>query len=1003
VSGSAADRRSGAPGDLELREALSTRLSSLPERFQSDRAELLELLLGHGILHRAPSQPVLSRDGTSARWMLDSLPVTLTARGAELAGRCVLELLKDFDGTQIATYGVTGIPILESCIVQSGGRYRGLIVRKERKQHGSLKLVEGRIDPHEPTVLIDDSISSGMSMEMGCKTLEESGLRVEGGIALVRFGWYGGYASMQERGYHVAAVYDVWEDVMSRMEGEQVPLQNPSKWFPDFAWSSSAAPEGLHPARLARAVLLEYLQSGLVLRPPEHLDRHYGAEGGVWVSIRSRENTYRRYARDGFWHFPGEDRWSAAEGIARACVRTAHELPRGDEGIRLIDGSNIAVTFFSGLEECAVGQLDNDKYGIVVCSRERRARMGGALPRMPGISSEWEQFEHARRKNGELVSFEPFVIYRHQVVKAVEPDVAWQPTGVPREDDTPWHEDPSICGLVAERARDVVVAATCATAETTAPLRDDLLPKDLDSIYVTVYIRGHLRGCMGTVVQDLDADIRKLALAALQDGRFGAALAGGGPNDVAVTVSLLFGPLELGAYSPEEVALRVRHGRHALMVYQNNRVGLLLPFVAVTNNLDRSEFVAEVIDKAGITRPPYYWCRFECTSWLADGQGICLMEGGFPRRSERAPLAASVNELAMIHVKYLLRQLEDDGSLYFFYEPFQDRLHQGITAPRRAHGAWVLARACSMFGGPELEEARNRIIEWHLNSVRQAEDGCWLESGAEPASVSELSFLLLALCETGDRESGRGLAASLAATLWSTLDAHGRIRTHRAPGDADDAYQDYFPGQVLLALAVARRAGIADLHERALDRAFRYYRHRFRYRRNFGQVSWLMQAFGAWWEATRQSQFADLVFEVGDWIVQYQQETTGAFINDHQTDTPGYTTALYLEGIAVGARVAAALSDERRQRRYLESLNRGFAFVERLTIQPRDAAILPNAEFAIGGLRQSVYASEIRVDFVQHSLSAIIEAYSSAESCRAEPSTVDLIPSTSRPAHRQTP
>ena len=190
----------------------------------------------------------------------------------------------------------------------------------------------------------------------------------------------------------------------------------------------------------------------------------------------------------------------------------------------------------------------------------------------------------------------------------------------------------------------------------------------------------------------------------------------GGPDEVAVTVSLLFSPLELGAYSPEEVALRVRQGRHALMVYQNNRVGLLLPFVAVTNNLDRSEFIAEVIDKAGITRPPYYWCRFECASWLADAQGISLLDGGFPRRPEPVPFAACVDKLATLHVKYLVRQQEADGSLYFCYEPFQDRLHQGISAPRLAHAAWVLARACNVLGGPELEDARDRIIDYHLNA-----------------------------------------------------------------------------------------------------------------------------------------------------------------------------------------------------------------------------------------------------------------------------------------------
>jgi orotate phosphoribosyltransferase/AMMECR1 domain-containing protein len=951
----------------------------LPDRYHADRTELLERLLTHGILHRSPTQPVLSRDGTSARWMLDSLPVTLSPRGAELAGRCVLELLKDFDGRQLATYGVTGIPILQSCILQSAGRCRGLVVRKERKAHGSQKLIEGRIDPGEPTILLDDSISSGMSMEEGVKILEDAGLRVEGGIALVRFGWNGGYALMRERGYHMASVFDIWEDVMTRMDDEDVPLRNPSKWFPDFAWHTDRAPDGLHPASLARVVLREYLRSALLLRPPAYLDADYDAAGGAWVSIRSRDDIYQRHARDGSWHFPGEDRWSAGEAIVRACLRTAHDLPRGDEGIALLEASSIAVTFFSRLEECSVGQLDNDRYGIVVCSRERRAQMGGALPRMPGIAGDWEQFQHARRKNGELFSFEPFVIYRHEVTKAIEPGAEWQPTGVPRENGIPWHEDPALCGPVAERARDIAIAALFGIPETTPPVDDDLLPKELDSIYVSVYLDGRLRGCMGTARLDedvhLDDDIRKTTLAALRDPRFEDAAADIGADAVAVTVSMLYSPLDLGSYSPEEIALRIRHGRHALMAHQNDRVGLLLPFVAVTNNLDRAGFVAEVIDKAGITRPPYCWCRFECASWLADSRGTDPIEGGFPRRRDTAPFGALVDKLAALHAQYLVRQQDTDGSLFFYYEPFQDRLHRGMSPPRLAHAAWVLARTCHAIGDPELATARDAILEHHLTLVRQSDDGCWLESGEEPASVSESAFLLLALCENLDDDRTRGVAANLASTLWSKIGAHGRIATHRA-GEADDAYQDYFPGQMLLALAAAHRCGVAELREDQLDRAFIYYRHRFRHRRHFGQVSWLMQAFAAWWDATHRRDFADLVFEVGDWILQYQQQTTGAFINDHQPDTPGYTTALYLEGIASGARLAAALNDDRRQQRYRDSLERGFAFVDRLTIQERDAALLPNPGFAIGGVRQSLYASEIRADFVQHSLSAILEALS---------------------------
>src|SRR5262249_4168972 len=188
----------------------------------------------------------------------------------------------------------------QSCLRAGRGNYHGLLIRKERKNHGSLKLIEGPADLNEPVILIDDSISSGTSMTEACEVLEQAGFRVEGAVFLVRFGWYGGYARMQERGYHVEAVYDIWDDFISYMEDEEKLLANPSKWFPEFAWSDRTAPEGLHPADLARQTISEYLASNQLLRPPQRLDSDYASSGGAWVSIRSLHAIHARHARDGF-------------------------------------------------------------------------------------------------------------------------------------------------------------------------------------------------------------------------------------------------------------------------------------------------------------------------------------------------------------------------------------------------------------------------------------------------------------------------------------------------------------------------------------------------------------------------------------------------------------------------------------------------------------------------------------------------------------------------------
>jgi len=475
-------------------------------------------------------------------------------------------------------------------------------------------------------------------------------------------------------------------------------------------------------------------------------------------------------------------------------------------------------------------------------------------------------------------------------------------------------------------------------------------------------------------VRNLDDDLRDAVEAALHDDRF-AGTVPIDPRPVAVTVSLLFDPLELGQASPEEIVNYYRHGDQTLMVYQGERVGLLLPFVASTWNLDSVGFAEAVIEKAGLTEPPYNWCRFDCVTWYVGSEGVLPTVGGFVTPDDELPAIDDLTaKHAKLHVRYLLEHLRDDGTFYSRYQPFQNKLYEYVDPARQAHGAWVLSRAQRIYGGDELENAASRVIDNLLaHAVRDGGD-TWLRHDDETPSVAEISFLLLALSNLSENDSRRSLIKEFAATLWRCIELpNGRITTHLSADDPHpDAYQDYFPGQVLLALAVACEVNASEIDHERLHRSFKYYRHRFRYKRHFGQVAWLLQAFSKWSQVTRETDFADLVFEIADWLLEYQQDKTGAFINGHQPDTPGYTTAVYLEGIAA----ALAVADGPRHDTYFNAFTRGFGFLDRLIIQERDESMLPNPDFALGGMRQGIHYSEIRTDFVQHSLSALLESAS---------------------------
>lgn len=925
-------------------------------RVTPQRQELLKLLSTDGILHRSETQPVLGRDGTSARWMLDSLSVTLTPRGAELAAHCLLAELASFTGRQLATYGLTGVPLLQGCVLHGGGRYSGILVRKERKAHGSLKLIEGRLDRSEPVVIVDDSVSSGLSMAACADALEAAGFQVEGGVCLVRFDYARGVRRMIERGYRMASVFDIYTDFMATMADEEPIAANPTKRFGSLTPAPRTAPDGMHPADLAREVIGEYLDTQSVLGSPARMDRDYDSAGGCWVSLRRRGDVYDRPARDGFWHFPDEPPAPAAD-VVLASVLTARKLmDLGKDPAGILNDCAVGVTFFSGLEECTVGELDNDRYGIVVRSRPRPWSMGGALPRMPGILNEWQQFSHARTTNAGLSPLEPYQLYRHDVEKVISPGDAWHPTGVALAKQRPWHQRRSLLAPWAGRARASVLEALGAPpAVPSKPARVEPPPVDGRAlVFVTVYSHGRLAGCMGGPVGDLAVTLPAYARAAVADSRFSPVA---DHDRLAVSISILFNRHEIGVADPAWVVGPLRFAEQALEVSQDQRRGLLLPFLAVMHDLTPLQYVYEVIDKAGITRAPYHWTRYDCTTWLADETGTEPLVHGLPAGRPAASEEQQLARLWPLMTGYARRHHSATGPPVGRYEVFANRLRSGLAPARLAYGAWVEARIGLR------REATQDLRRLQRGLTR---DG-WIDLGEAP-SISELAFFLLTQLELGRAPFPR---SSVATALWGRIDGHGRFATHRDPDSAQDSFQDYSPGQALLALAEAVERGASPIDREALQRCLRFYRMRFEHNHHWGAVTWLIQAFAAWGRVESDPSLTAFAYEIADWSLQFQSRKSGGFLNDHQTGAPGATTALYLEGLAAAAAAARREGHAARARRYQAACARGLRFLDQLVYQERDRPVLPNPDWATGGLRTSPTASDVRIDYVMHALAAM--------------------------------
>jgi orotate phosphoribosyltransferase/AMMECR1 domain-containing protein len=942
-----------------------------PGGVDTAREELRRLLRERAILYEGADQPVRGRDGSTAPWMFYSWGISLTANGARLAAECFLDRLQGFESTQIATFGYTGMPLLSACVLLGEGRYEGLCIRERRKGYGSCRQIEGNPDRSRPVVVLDDSLSSGTSMRKAIQALEEEGLQVEGGIALVYFPYRGGAERALGLGYRVDWIFDIWQDLeMPR------PVYTPGvrRAMPK-SWGILQVEDGLHPAVAARRAAELFLTHGEVPRPPSRFATPVDGRGGVFVSFRE-PGSELRLARDGFWHFDAADA-DPCRDLVLATVKTLRlsKVPISGETLA---GLKIAVSFLGPLEAILPRQLDYWRYGIVVRSRAWETKVGGALPNTQVFTHELEQYRHARFTNADLTLFEPHDLYRHEVAKYVEPGAGWLPFGA-TENEEDWTRDDAVGERLTARARELLDAAIRgepAAGEAIAGkvIADGLVPAPVYAVGVTLYHRG-LGGCMLSWSDSLDECLGRATRGALHDSRFAHRLAGVPAGEIDIVVSVLHDREWIGELSTANVARKLRLGLDSLAVRQGERCGLFLPSVAVDFNWTKEQLVAALMRKAGIAAPPCEWMTFRTTTWVGPREGSAQrLVFGFPVRGERRRGDAEVRADVALLADYLMRSRGPDGLPEYEYLPIEGRRARGGTAARVVHALAALDEAGRFLQDPALTGAARdglRFCAAHLGGPA----GDVLELPGLSAGPMATATLLEALAGCPGAEL-LGSAPPLAGRLLGLFRPDGRI-AERITGAAD---HDYLPGAVLLALARYWTAGGERRGMEALDGAFGWYRRRFRNLQPWGMAGWQTRAWTALHALTRAPEHAAFVFEIADWALDWQQERTGAFITDLHPGGPSFHTAFLIEGITDAWALALELGDHRRAEAYERSWREAVRFLDQLIVRPEDTFCMADAERALGGVRSARANTDVRIDFVSHTLIALIQGASLSRS-----------------------
>ncbi len=151
-----------------------------------DRERLLELLASRAYLYR-PDKPFTLASGALSDYYLDARIVTWDPEAKPLIGALVF---REIDGRADAVGGLTlgADPIAGAVAYYSqevGRPIRAFTVRKQLKEHGTGRWLEGSVRPGDRVAIVDDVVTTGTSTLDAIDRCRQSGHEIAAVVILI--------------------------------------------------------------------------------------------------------------------------------------------------------------------------------------------------------------------------------------------------------------------------------------------------------------------------------------------------------------------------------------------------------------------------------------------------------------------------------------------------------------------------------------------------------------------------------------------------------------------------------------------------------------------------------------------------------------------------------------------------------------------------------------------------------------------------------------------------
>ena len=154
----------------------------------TEKEKRLLSILAKVSYHYSPTPAFRLASGKMSKYYIDCKTTTLTPEGLALTGEVIFERINDLSVQGVGGLEFGAIPLALSTSIYAfhkGINIKPFVVRKQAKDRGLKKAIEGQLYPMDRVIVLEDVITTGNSCLMAVQKLKEADIFIDRVLVIV--------------------------------------------------------------------------------------------------------------------------------------------------------------------------------------------------------------------------------------------------------------------------------------------------------------------------------------------------------------------------------------------------------------------------------------------------------------------------------------------------------------------------------------------------------------------------------------------------------------------------------------------------------------------------------------------------------------------------------------------------------------------------------------------------------------------------------------------------